>query len=209
MNFSGSIKDRNKQAQKQSLTNTSSSLYMAMRCDSNDSMRLKMRSVKCVLVTLFLVFGGCAAKPSPQFLPVAVRLEPEIHQHRTYHLKAPAKARDESENDIASSPERNIAASSNDLLLTQTSTEVPKSSTRGLEAKEQKLNKRRRAKPKSASTDSKNIIINHNALWFLRSINDKPADLVLSTDKASVARDLKDTTESALFKVKKLKERPS
>ncbi|XP_066139503.1 uncharacterized protein [Euwallacea fornicatus] len=168
-----------------------------------------MRSVNCILVTVLLVFGGCAAKPSPQYLHVAVRLEPEVPQQRTYHVRAPEKSRHESENDIASGPERSVAASSSDSSPTQASVEVPKSGPSVLESRGQKPSKHGPVKPKNASPDSKNIIINHNALWFLRTINDQPAHLVLSTDKASAARDLKDATESALFKVKKLKERPS
>ncbi|KAF7267414.1 hypothetical protein GWI33_019357 [Rhynchophorus ferrugineus] len=55
-------------------------------------------------------------------------------------------------------------------------------------------------------SEIKKIILTENSSWMLKTINDQPADEVLVTDRASVAHDLQNSTESALVLVHKLDE---
>ncbi|CAG9773816.1 unnamed protein product [Ceutorhynchus assimilis] len=149
----------------------------------------------CVFLTIFAVHA-CFSAPCPQFLPVTVQLDPYMPMSRaSVSLKTLVKVKDDQDK-----LESNLVLSSSDYLKDATTKrqelfEVPafpvKTSTK----------KRRRARPNG----HKNLILNPNTGWALKTINDQPAMEVLMTDKASVARDLKDSTESALIAVKKLK----
>ncbi|XP_060522609.1 uncharacterized protein LOC132699751 [Cylas formicarius] len=161
--------------------------------------------------------------PYPQFLPVAVKVDyappplTRIKHHGSSHnafdfekSSAPTIKDKDEKNEIPKKEDANLVVTSltgnnksepiNLLALStlrdQNESQLPP----------KRLNnkaRRRRVKPK----DSKKLVINQNSnnYWSLKSINDKPAYEVLVTDKASVARDLKDTTESALITVQKMK----
>ncbi|KAL1494401.1 hypothetical protein ABEB36_010005 [Hypothenemus hampei] len=167
----------------------------------------------CVFVLVAVLAAARVAAPEPQFLPVAVRLELPtfVHQQKQspsvpgpYNLKTSVKVNDDVNNDAAL---KNfiISTTSEPVVVTQNQ---PIVSSRIQEISgARNLKKRRRNKVNKGDSSAKSIILNHNSIWLLKTINDKPADEVLRTDKASVARDLKDATESSVVKVKKLDEK--
>ncbi|XP_030758699.1 uncharacterized protein LOC115884298 [Sitophilus oryzae] len=176
-----------------------------------------------------VIFGGIesAPRPCPQFLPVAVRLDNPYIPHR---LRNYAEEKDENDNLISGDlknyhnsvplndllpeikePQSKIKETPQEVTSTSPKTEsttteakLLKISTYKSKASKPRLTRRRKNSKHSAVTDSPKIILDQNSSWMLKSINDKPAQEVLITDKASIARDLKDSTESSLVLVHKL-----
>ncbi|ERL91312.1 hypothetical protein D910_08644 [Dendroctonus ponderosae] len=142
-----------------------------------------------ITISVALLRNGCsgAPNPCPQFLPVAVQLDQPYERSGPYNLKTLVRVKNDNE---ASKPHESNLVFPNDLEIPTVTTKQGDDLPLQPNTKQPNLTpkKRRRSRPKGA----------------LRTINDKPAEEVLRTDKASIARDLKDSTESALVAVKQL-----
>uniref|UniRef100_A0AAR5PD28 Uncharacterized protein n=1 Tax=Dendroctonus ponderosae TaxID=77166 RepID=A0AAR5PD28_DENPD len=164
-----------------------------------------------ITISVALLRNGCsgAPNPCPQFLPVAVQLDQPYERSGPYNLKTLVRVKNDNE---ASKPHESNLVFPNDLEIPtvttkqgddlplqpntkqpnrQQSENVPQNSEKSKSPQLLELStlksdvknltpkKRRRSRPK----DSTKVILNKNSIWALRTINDKPAEEVLRTDK--------------------------
>ncbi|XP_050311303.1 uncharacterized protein LOC126746922 isoform X1 [Anthonomus grandis grandis] len=165
-----------------------------------------------ILIVIFLNGARSVPQPCPQFLPVTVvqSEQPSNIVNLRTQLKVQDGVKEEPDShgnyfvvslgddlpDAADPGRLPINTRSDPFLPGMHEVSSAKPGIKGLTT----TKKRRRARPKEA----KKLILSQNSLWSLRSINDHPAEEVLMTDKASAARDLKDSTESSIVAVKTL-----